>query len=54
MDIVGGKDSLSTTLRGNCCILTIIDCFLRFALAFLLPDKTSHFIIYAVLASIDL
>lgn len=38
MDIVGGKDSLPTTFRGNCYILTMIDCFLRYAVAVTLFD----------------
>ena len=38
MDIVGGKESLPQTARANTCILTIIDCFTRFAIAVPLPN----------------
>ena len=50
MDIVGGKDSLPRTPREKCCILTMIDCFTRFAIAVALPDETSDSIIRAVLS----
>ena len=50
MDIVGGRDSLFKTARCNSVILTINDCFSRFALAIALPDQTSETIIAAVIS----
>ena len=38
MDIVGGKGSLPETPRGNNYILTIIDCFTRYAVAYQLAS----------------
>ena len=49
IDIVAGKDSLPETPRGNKYILTIIYCFLCFAVAVPLADKSASFIISAVL-----
>jgi transposase InsO family protein len=50
MDFVGGKDSLPITPRGNKYILTIIDCFTRYALAIALPDQSSSCLINTVLS----
>ena len=51
MDIVGGMDSLPTTPRGNRYILTIIDCFTRFAVALPLVDQSAEVLIASVLGS---
>ena len=51
MDIVGGKGSLPETPRGNNYILTIIDCFTRYAVAIPLPDQSASVIISAILGS---
>ena len=48
MDIVKGKGSLQLTARANRYILTMIDCFSRFAIAVPIPDKSSDSIISAV------
>ena len=48
MDIVGGMESFPLTPRNNRYILTIIDCFTRYALAIPLPDQSSESIINAV------
>ena len=48
IDIVGGKGSLCETPRGNNYILTIIDCFTRYAIAVPLPDQSSSVIISAI------
>ena len=50
MDIVGGKDSFPVTPRENKYILTMIDCFLRFAVAVPLADQSASFITSAVLS----
>ena len=52
MDIVGGKGSLSETLRGNNYILTIIDCFTRYAVAIPLADQSSSVIISAIIGNL--
>ena len=51
MDIVGGQNSLPLTARANRYILTMIDCFSRFAIAVPLPDQSSDSIISAVLGN---
>ena len=51
MDIVGGKDSLPETPRGNKYILTIIDCFTRYAIAIPIPDQSSSVIISATVGN---
>ena len=51
MDIVGGQGSLPLTARANRYILTMIDCFTRFAIAVPLPDQSSDSIISAVLGN---
>ena len=51
MDIVGGQGSLPLTARANRYILTMIDCFSRFAIAVPLPDQSSDSIISAVLGN---
>ncbi len=50
MDIVGGKESFPLTPRGNMCILTIIDCFTRYAIAVPLPDQSAAVVIAAIIA----
>ncbi len=45
MDIVGGMDSLPLTPRGNRYILTLIDCFTRFAVAVPLVDQSAEIVI---------
>ena len=49
MDIVGGMDSFPLTPRGNRYILTIIDCFTRYAVAVPLVDQSAEVVIAAVL-----
>ena len=49
MDIVGGMDSLPQTPRGNRYILTIIDCFTRFAVAVPLVDQSAEVVIASVI-----
>ena len=49
MVIVGAKGSLPETSRGNNYILTIIDCFTRYAIAFSLPDQSSSVIISVII-----
>ena len=51
MDIVGGMESFPQTPRGNRHILTLIDCFTRYALAIPLPDQSSETIIHAVVGN---
>ena len=51
MDIVGGKGSLRETPRGNNYILTIIDCFTRYAVAIPRPDQSASVIISAILGN---
>ena len=52
MDIVGGKGSFPETLRGNNYILTIIDCFTRYAIAIPLPDQLFSVIILAIIGNL--
>ena len=52
MDIVGGKGSLPETPRGNNYILTIIDCFPRYAIAISLPDQSSSVTISAIIGNL--
>ena len=51
MDIVGGKGSLPVTPRGNNYILTIIDCFTRYAIVVPLPDQLSFVIASAIVGN---
>ena len=51
VDIVGGIYSLPLTPRGNRYILTIIDCFRRFAVAVPLADQSSESVIAAFLGN---
>ena len=51
MDIVGGQDSLPDTPKGHKYILTIIDCFTRYAIAFPIPDQSSSVIISAIVGN---
>ena len=52
MDIVGGRDSLPTTPRGHKYILTIIDCFTRYAIAIPLVDQSTESIISALIGNL--
>ncbi len=45
MDIVGGMDSFPLTPCGNRYILTLIDCFTRFAVAVPLVDQLAEVVI---------
>ena len=49
MDIVGGMDSLPQTPRGYRYILTLIDCFTRFAVAVPLVDQSAEVVIASVI-----
>ena len=49
MDIVGGMDSLPQTPRGNRYILTLIDCFTRFAVAVSFVDQSAEVVIASVI-----
>ena len=51
LDVVGGKDSLPQTPRGHRYILSIIDCFTRFAVAVPIIDQSTDTIISALLGS---
>ena len=51
MNIVGGIGSLPLTPRSNRCILTIIECLTRFAIAVPLVDQSSESVIAAVLGN---
>ena len=51
MDIVGGNGSFTETPRGNNYILTIRDCFTRYAIASPLPDQSSSVIISAFIGN---
>ena len=51
MDIVGGKDSFPLTPRGNLYVLTMIDCFTRFAIAVAIPDQSAEVVIAAVIGN---
>ena len=52
MDIVRGKGSLPETPRGNNYILTIIDCFTRYAIAIPIFDQSSSVIISAIIGNL--
>ena len=52
MDIVGGKGYLPENLRGNNYILTIIDCFTRYAIAIPLPDQLTSVVISAIIINL--
>ena len=52
MDIVGGKGSLTETPGGNNYILTIIDCFTRYAIAVPLADQSSSVIISVIIGNL--
>ncbi len=45
MDIIGGKCSVPETPKDNNYILTIIDCFTRYAVAIFRPDQSAFVII---------
>ena len=49
MDIVGVKGSLPETPNGNHYILTIIDCFTRYAVAIFFHNQSASVIIAAIL-----
>ena len=49
MDIVGGKDSLPQTPRGNRNIQILIDCFQRFAVAVPLVDQSAKVVSASVI-----
>ena len=49
MDMIGGKGSLPETPRGHNYILTIIECFSRYAIAIFLNDQSSSVIISAII-----
>ncbi len=52
LDIVGCMGSLPETPRGNNYILTIIDCFTRYAIAIPLPDQSSSVIVSAIIGNL--
>ena len=49
IDIVGGKESLLLTPRRNMCVLSIIDCFTRYANAAPLLDQSAEVVIAALI-----
>ena len=51
MDIVGGGESLPLTARGAKYILTLVDCFSRYAFAIPLNDQSSEAVINAVIGN---
>ena len=51
MDIVGGGESLPLTARGAKYILTLVDCFTRYAFAIPLNDQSSEAVINAVIGN---
>ena len=51
MDIVGNGESLPLTPRANKYILTLVDCFSRYALAIPIPDQSSETVINAVIGN---
>ena len=51
MDIVGGGESLRLTPRANKYILTLVDCFSRYAIAIPIPDQSSETVINAVIGN---
>ena len=53
IDIVGSKGSYPETPRSNNYILTIIDCFTRYAIAIPLPDQSSSVIISAIIGNLN-
>ena len=50
IDLVGGKESLPATPRGNKYILPMIDCFTRFAVAINISDQSSEVLVNTVLS----
>jgi hypothetical protein len=42
LDVMGGKENLLLTVKGNCYILTIIDMFNKFVIAVPFPNQTSE------------
>ena len=52
LDIVGGKGPLPEAPRGNNYILTIIDCFTRYAIVIPLPDQSSSVIVSAIIGNL--
>ena len=51
MDIVGGRDSFPLTPRGHRYILTMIDCFTRYAIAVPLVDQSAEVVIAAIIGN---
>ena len=51
MDIVGGGESFPLTPRANKYILTLVDCFSRYAFAIPIPDQSSETVINAVIGN---
>ena len=51
MDIVGGGESLPLTPLGNKYILTLVDCFSRYALTISILDQSSETVINAVIGN---
>ena len=51
IDIVGGKDSLPLTPRKHKYILSIIDCFTRYAIAVPFSDQSSAVVISALIGN---
>ena len=51
MDIVGGGESLPLTARGSKYILTLVDCFTRYAFAIPLNDQSSEAVVNAVIGN---
>ena len=51
MDIVGGGESLPLTARANRYILTLIECFTRYAIAIHISDQSSEAVINAVIGN---
>ena len=51
MDIVGGGESLPLTARGAKYILTLVDCFTRYAFAIPLNDQSSEAVVNAVIGN---
>ena len=51
MDVVGGRDSFPLTPRGHCYILTMIDCFTRYAVAVPLINQSAEVLIAAIIGN---
>jgi hypothetical protein len=50
-DIVGGGESLPQTARGSKYILTLVDCFTRYAFAIPINDQSSEAVISAIIGN---